>query len=108
MARPQCGAVETRLCRERLRVLQPPWPALSRGARDPGRDHAPRALSSDDATRDVAADRGRSRQTVTPKPVSVSDTSDSRSGDGTNIQARQTWVRFPNGIWHTDVFPAPR
>src|SRR5215472_5665361 len=98
MARPQCSAVTTRLRRQRLRLLQPTWPAHRGGPRDPGRDHAPRALSPDAATRDVAADRGRSRQTVTPKPVSASDTSDPRSGDGTNTQARKTWGRFPNPL----------
>src|SRR5262249_44815631 len=79
MARPQCGAVTTHLRCQRLRLLQPTWPAHRGGPRDPRRDHAPRALSPDAATRDVAADRGRSRQTVTPKPVSPSHTSDSRS-----------------------------
>src|SRR5215813_14110943 len=64
MARPQCGAVTTRLRCQRLRLLQPTWPAHRGGPRDPRRDHAPRALSPDAATRDVAADRGRSRQSV--------------------------------------------
>src|SRR5215831_13961207 len=68
MARAQCGAVTTSLRRERLRLLQPTWPAYRRGSRDPSRDHAPRALSPDNGTRGLAAARGRSGQTVTIQP----------------------------------------